>query len=39
VRGVEVDAVTGDLRGLVGKPGEPNNDLDSWLKKKDAPQA
>jgi hypothetical protein len=36
VRGLEADAVTGVLRVLVGKPDEPNNDLDSWLKKKDA---
>ena len=39
VRGIEVDAVTGDLRVLVGKPGEPNSDLDSWLKRKDADHA
>ena len=39
VRGIEVDHATGNLRVLVGKPGEPNNDLDSWLKRKDAPQA
>jgi hypothetical protein len=39
VRGIEVDAITGDLRVLVGKPDEPNNDLDSWLKRKDAHQA
>jgi hypothetical protein len=39
VCGIEVDRVTGNLRVLVGQPGEPNNDLDSWLKRKDAPQA
>jgi hypothetical protein len=39
VRGLEVDPVSGRLRVLVGKPDEPNNELDSWLKKKDAHQA
>ena len=39
VRGVGVDPVTGALRVLVGKPDEPGNDLDNWLKKKDAHQA
>ena len=39
VRGIEVDAVTGDLRVLVGRPGEPGNGLDTWLRKKDADPA
>ena len=39
VRGLEVDPVTGALRVLVGKPDEPSNDLDNWLRRKDAPQA
>ena len=30
VRGVEVDHVTGALRVLVGKPGEPSNNGNSW---------
>jgi hypothetical protein len=30
VRGLEVDAVTGDLRVLVGKPGEPSDNSNSW---------
>ena len=35
---VKVDPNTGEI--TVGPvPGEPNNDLDSWLKRKDAPQA
>jgi hypothetical protein len=38
VRSFEVDPVTGALRVFVGKPDEPGNDLDSWLKKKDAHQ-
>jgi hypothetical protein len=38
VRGVEVDPVTGALRVLV-EPGKPSNDLDNWLKQKDARQA
>jgi len=38
VRGLEVDPVTGALRVLVGNP-EPDNNLDSWLKKKDAHQS
>jgi hypothetical protein len=38
VRGVELDS-TGTLRVLVGDPGKPSNDLDNWLKKKDAHQA
>jgi hypothetical protein len=39
VCGLEVDPDTGKLRLLFdsGK-GEPNNNLDSWLKKKDAHQ-
>jgi hypothetical protein len=37
VRGIEIDG--GRLRVLIGKEGEPGNDLDSWLKKKDAHQA
>jgi hypothetical protein len=39
VVGVEADAETGKLRVLVREGGEPSNDLDSWLKKKDAHQA
>ena len=35
VRGIELDA-TGTLRVLVGNSEAPGNDLDSWLKKKDA---
>ena len=36
VRGIELDA-TGTLRVLVGNSeATPGNDLDSWLKKKDA---
>jgi hypothetical protein len=41
VRGIEVDPITGTLRVLVGESekNEPSNDLDSWLRKKDARQA
>jgi hypothetical protein len=39
VRGIEVDPDTGKLRVLVGRPDESGNDLDSWLRKKDAHQA
>jgi hypothetical protein len=41
VHGIEVDPGTGKLRVLVGKPDglEPGNDVDNWLKKKDAHQA
>ena len=30
VRGIEVDPVTGALRVLVGKPGEPSDNSNSW---------
>ena len=30
VRGIEVDSVTGALRVLVGKPGEPSDSGNSW---------
>ena len=30
VRGVEADPVTGALRVLVGKPGEPSDSSNSW---------
>jgi hypothetical protein len=40
VRSFEIDPVTGTLRVFVDKGGEPSsNNLDSWLKKKDAHQA
>ena len=37
--GVEVDPVSGKIRVLVGEPGEPGNELDTWLGKKDARSA
>ena len=39
VRSFEVDPITGALRVFVGKESEPSNDLDNWLRKKDADQA
>ena len=30
MRGLEVDPVTGALRVLVGKPGEPSDNSNSW---------
>ena len=36
---MEVDLVTGAMRILLGNPDAPGNDLDNWLKKKDADQA
>ena len=38
---VKVDPNTGEITvgPAPGGNGEPNNDLDSWLKRKDAPQA
>jgi hypothetical protein len=39
VRGIEVDPITGVLRVLVGKPGEPSSGGNSWdevLNAKDA---
>jgi len=42
VRGIEVDPITGVLRVLVGKPGEPSNGGNSWdevLNAEDAKRA
>jgi hypothetical protein len=36
---MEVDLVTGAMRLLLGNSDAPGNDLDNWLKKKDADQA
>jgi len=37
VRGVEVDPVTGKIRVLIGEPtAAEGNELDTWLRKKDA---
>ena len=36
---MEVDLVTGAKRLLLGNSDAPGNDLDNWLKKKDANQA
>jgi hypothetical protein len=40
VRGIDVDPATGKITVLVGEPaGEPSNDLDTWLREKDAHSA
>jgi hypothetical protein len=37
LRGFEVDPASGKFSVLVGQPGEPaGNDLDNWLRKKNA---
>jgi hypothetical protein len=36
VRGIDVDPATGKISVLVGQPGAPDNNLDNWLRKKDA---